>query len=154
MLVANKSRCITRRKIRHTGGQHKSRVYGKVPDKMSSSKWGYHLTLDCMEGDKEKIGDRHNIRQFIKQLVKDIDMIPYGEPWIKRFATHDPIKGGYSLCQMIQTSNITGHFVDQNGNFYIDVFSCKPFDCSTVVQLVDTYFKPVEIKQHFAYRNA
>jgi hypothetical protein len=106
---------------------------------MSSTKWGYHLTLDCTEGDKGKISDRNNIRRFVKQLVKDIDMIPYGEPWIKRFATHDPIKGGYSLCQIIQT---------HNGNFYIDVF-----DCSTVVQLVETYFQLVEIK-HFTYRNA
>jgi S-adenosylmethionine/arginine decarboxylase-like enzyme len=150
MLFSSKSRHIRRQ----TGGIHKSRVLGKVPHKMSSAKWGYHLTLDCMEGDKEKIGDRYNIRRFVKQLVKDIDMVPYGEPWIKRFATHDPIKGGYSLCQMIQTSNITGHFVDHNGNFYIDVFSCKPFDCSTVVQLVETYFHPLEIKQNFTYRNA
>jgi hypothetical protein len=150
MLFMNKSRRVTR----HTTGRIKSRVRGKVPRKMSSTKWGYHLKLDCMEGDKEKIGNRYNIRRFVKQLVKDIDMIPYGEPWIKRFATHDPIKGGYSLCQMIQTSNITGHFVDHNGNFYIDVFSCKPFNCSTVVQLVETYFQPLEIKQHFTYRNA
>jgi S-adenosylmethionine/arginine decarboxylase-like enzyme len=150
MLFMNKSRKVAR----HTTGRIKSRVRGEVPRKMSSTKWGYHLTLDCMEGDKEKIGNRYNIRRFVKQLVKDIDMVPYGEPWIKRFATHDPIKGGYSLCQMIQTSNITGHFVDHNGNFYIDVFSCKPFDCSTVVQLVETYFQPLEIKQHFTYRNA
>jgi len=150
MLFTNKSR----RAARHKGGLSKSRVRGKVPHKMSSTKWGYHLTLDCMEGDKDKTGNRTNILRFVKQLVKDIDMVPYGEPWIKRFATHDPIKGGYSLCQMIQTSNITGHFVDHNGNFYIDVFSCKPFDCSTVVQLVELYFNPLEIKQHFTYRNA
>ena len=151
MVFTNKSRQVSR----HTSnGLPKSRIRGKVPRKMSSTKWGYHLTLDCTEGNKENIGDRNNIRRFVKQLVKDIDMIPYGEPWIKRFATHDPIKGGYSLCQMIQTSNITGHFVDHNGNFYVDVFSCKPFDCSTVVQLVETYFQPIEIKQHFTYRNA
>jgi hypothetical protein len=86
-----------------------------------SKTWGYHLLLDCTAGDKELIGSKENIYNFIKELVVVIDMTAFGEPWIERFATHAADKAGYSLCQMIETSNITGHFCDNDGNFYISI---------------------------------
>ena len=55
---------------------------------------------------------------------------------------------------MIETSNITGHFVDADGNFYIDVFSCKPFDNNTVIEKVDKYFKPEKVRMHYISRDA
>lgn len=118
------------------------------------STWGYHLLLDCTAGNKELIGSKENIHDFILELVHDIDMIAFGEPWIERFATHDAEKTGISFCQMIETSNITGHFVDKDGNFYIDVFSCKPFDNQTVINLVDKYFQPQKIRMHYISRDA
>jgi S-adenosylmethionine/arginine decarboxylase-like enzyme len=116
--------------------------------------WGYHLLLDCTSGDKELIGSRENIYNFVKELVIAIDMVAFGEPWIERFATHAADKAGYSMCQMIETSNITGHFCDNDGNFYIDVFSCKPFENETVIEVVDKYFKPEKVRTHFISRDA
>jgi S-adenosylmethionine/arginine decarboxylase-like enzyme len=116
--------------------------------------WGYHLLLDCAAGDKQLITSKQNIREFITHLVWEIDMVAYGEPWIERFATHDELKSGISFCQMIETSNITGHFVESDGNFYLDIFSCKPYDADTVFDLVDHYFKPNKIKHHFISRDA
>ena len=116
--------------------------------------WGYHLLLDCTAGDKELISSRENIYNFTKELVVAIDMVAFGEPWIERFATHAADKAGYSMCQMIETSNITGHFCDNDGNFYIDVFSCKPFENETVISVVDKYFKPEMVRTHFISRDA
>jgi len=116
--------------------------------------WGYHLLLDCTSGDINKITDSNNVISFIKELVVAIDMVPYGDPWIARFATHDMDKAGISFCQMIETSNITGHFVEKNGNFYIDVFSCKPFENNIVLDVVSKYFSPEKIRQHFISRDA
>lgn len=116
--------------------------------------WGYHLLLDCTAGHKDAISSKENVYNFIKELVPAIDMVAFGEPWIEHFATHDPDKAGISLCQMIETSNITGHFVDKNGNFYIDVFSCKPFDNDVVLSVVAKYFNPEKIRVHFISRDA
>jgi len=116
--------------------------------------WGYHLLLDCTAGDKELIGSKENIYNFIKELVVAIDMVAFGEPWIERFATHSADKAGISFCQMIETSNITGHFCDNDGNFYIDVFSCKPFVNETVIETVDKYFKPQKVRMHYISRDA
>ena len=114
--------------------------------------WGYHLLLDCKQGDISSITSKENISNFVKQLVKDIDMVAYGDLMIERFATHDPDKAGISFCQMIETSNITGHFVDLNGDFYIDVFSCKSYDTNTVLDLVQKYFSPTNTSTKFIDR--
>ena len=110
--------------------------------------------LDCSGCDKELITNGENIGVFIRYLVDKIDMVAYGNPMIAHFATHDPDKAGYSFCQMIETSNITGHFVDKNGNAYIDVFSCKPFDNNEVIKTVEKYFSPEKIRLNYITRNA
>lgn len=116
--------------------------------------WGYHLLLDCAQGNLEAIKDKETVLKFIHVLVDRIDMKAYGLPFIERFATHDAEKAGLSFCQMIETSNITGHFVDANGNFYIDIFSCKPYDVDSAVEVVNEFFSPKKIKHHFISRDA
>lgn len=120
---------------------------------MIKEPWGYHLLLDCGSGDIEKITNKNNIAEFVKELVKKIDMVAFGDLWIERFATHDPDKAGISFLQMIETSNITGHFVEKNGDFYLDVFSCKPFDKEIVVALTRQYFSPKSIRIRLVERD-
>lgn len=116
--------------------------------------WGFHLMLDCSNCDKSAITDEAHIKNFIKTLVKDIDMVAYGEPMVAHFATHDPGKAGFSFCQMIETSNISGHMVDSNGDFYLDVFSCKPFSNEAVQNLVNRFFNPRKIRVNYITRCA
>lgn len=116
--------------------------------------WGWHLLLDIKACEKELIVDEDNHRAFLKALVERIDMVAYGEPVIKHFATHDPEKAGYSIVQLIETSNITGHFVDKNGDAYIDIFSCKPFQPDDAVAVVQEYFNPKNVRVQFIYRLA
>jgi S-adenosylmethionine/arginine decarboxylase-like enzyme len=110
--------------------------------------------LDCSGCNKETITNEEHIGVFIRYLVDRIDMVAYGDPMIAHFATHDPDKAGYSFCQMIETSNITGHFVDKNGNAYIDVFSCKEFNIQEVVDAVNCHFYPEKIRINYLTRNA
>ena len=110
--------------------------------------------LDCSKGDLDKVRSGENITAFVKALVPAIDMIAYGEPMVVHFATHADDKAGFSLCQMIETSNITGHFVDINGDFYIDVFSCKPVDIGICEDMARQYFNPEKIRVNFLTRNA
>ena len=116
--------------------------------------WGYHLILDCRGCDKGLVTDRENIYDFTKALVRRIDMVAYGEPIIEHFATHDPDKAGYSLVQLIETSNITAHFVDKSGDGYIDVFSCKPYNTKDVIDVVQQFFNPEHISHTFFHRQA
>lgn len=119
-----------------------------------SDYWGYHLLLDCKGCEKEKVGSKENLATFVKQLVKDIDMTAFGEPTIEHFATHNPKAAGYSLVQLIETSSITGHFVDDDGSAYIDIFSCKPFDLEVAKEVVTTHFAPEKMKVMYLTRQA
>ena len=116
--------------------------------------WGFHLILDVSRCEIPLIDSRDNILKFIKELVIAIDMEAYGEPLIEKFALHDADKSGFSFVQLIQTSNITGHFVSANGSAYIDVFSCKPYSYDVVVAMVKHSFKPEKITQQIILREA
>lgn len=113
--------------------------------------FGYHLMLDC--SGCEKIDDRKNIYNFIKELVPRIDMIAHGEPIIEYLLPGDP-KQGYSLMQLITTSNISGHFMELNGTAYFDIFSCKDFDLKLAQDIVKKYFNPKKIRVNFVTRHA
>ena len=116
--------------------------------------WGFHLILDCYKCDINAITNRANIQEFVENLVCDIDMVPYGDPIIEHFATHEPEKAGYSLVQLIETSSITGHFVDKNGDCYLDIFSCKPYEIEAVIKCVKLFFNPKSIRTTYLTRQA
>lgn len=116
--------------------------------------WGYHLILDCGGCDHSKITDGNNITLFTKELVKRIDMKAYGEPVVEHFATHDPGKAGYSMVQLIETSNICAHFVDRDNTAYFDIFSCKPFDNLTVIDTVKEFFGAQSVRVTYLTRQA
>jgi S-adenosylmethionine/arginine decarboxylase-like enzyme len=114
--------------------------------------WGYHLILNARNCIPYSIRSAENIRAFTKKLVKDIDMVPYGEPQIVMFGTGN--KKGYTLVQLIETSNICAHFVEETNDMYLDVFSCKTFDPHTVKLAVETHFQPWVMSDKLIARDA
>lgn len=85
----------------------------------------------------------YHIRDFSEELVKRIDMVPHGQPWVKHFGSGN--KAGYTLIQLIETSNICGHFAEDTNDAYIDVFSCKDYHQKDVEDVVMKYFEPKSI---------
>ena len=114
--------------------------------------WGYHLMLDCTRCVSESIRSKTNISSFAKNLVSKIDMVPFGEPQVYHFGSGN--KAGYTLVQLIETSNITAHFCEETNDMYLDVFSCKPFSPSDVEMIVNNHFNPVQKKRFFIKRQA
>jgi S-adenosylmethionine/arginine decarboxylase-like enzyme len=119
---------------------------------MEDNYWGYHLILDAAECDHNAITDHDTIYSFVKQLVKDIDMVAFGEPQIVDFGEGD--KAGYTLVQLIETSNICAHFVNERDHLYLDVFSCKKYDPQTVIDVAKAYFKFQKYNTGFLKRQA
>jgi S-adenosylmethionine decarboxylase len=116
--------------------------------------WGYHLILDCHACDVPSIQSRDNVYNFIKNLVRDIDMEPIGEPYIEYTAAEFPDKAGFTAVQIIVTSSIVAHFIDSTGDLYLDVFSCKPFDNDIVIASVKDAFMPKRIRTNYLTRQA
>lgn len=109
--------------------------------------WGQHLVLDFNGCPKELLTCKANILKWTKELVKAIDMVAYGEPTVEYFATHSHEAAGYTMLQMIETSNIAAHFAENIGQVYIDIFSCKPFDVDVAVDVCKKYFEPTAVNK-------
>ena len=115
--------------------------------------WGYHLILDCSGCNLEKIKSKNNIWAFVRTLIKRVGMKAHGDTIIENLLAGTDNEG-YSVLQMITTSNITAHFVNKTGDAYIDLFSCKEFEAEIVIATVKEFFSPVGIKLNFIERQA
>lgn len=116
------------------------------------SYWGYHYMAEYAACNYEKITNKENVIAFTKELVSAIDMIAYGEPQVINFGTGN--KAGFTLIQLIETSNIAAHFCNETGDVYLDVFSCKNFDKNIVNYIFNKYFQSKAYNARFLERQA
>lgn len=119
---------------------------------MSIVSWGYHTLIDIARCKPNLIRCPVHIHNFTKTLVKKIDMKAYGEPQIVMFGEGN--KKGFTLVQLIETSNITGHFCEETNDAYIDIFSCKPYMVSDALRVVIDHFEPDDYRVSYMERQA
>jgi S-adenosylmethionine/arginine decarboxylase-like enzyme len=118
----------------------------------SQKAWGLLATINLYGCDHSKIIDTECMKDFIKVLCKEIDMIPHGEPRIEKFA--EGHLEGYSVLQFIETSSITIHFDDKIGDrAFIDIFSCKYFDTNKALEFCKNYFSAKDGLMNCIIRN-
>jgi len=125
---------------------------GRNTRKIKIKSWGYHLTLEAARCDPESIRSKSTIAEFTKVLVKEINMVAFGKPRIVKFGKGN--QAGYTMVQLIETSDITAHFVDETNDIYLDVFSCKTFNPAVVIPIVKRFFNPKKISKRFVTRQA
>jgi S-adenosylmethionine/arginine decarboxylase-like enzyme len=113
--------------------------------------WGYHLILDMGECN-ESINNVDIVRKFITELVEKLKMYALGAPVVIYVDT--PEGKGVSAVQIITTSTITFHGDDSGKQVFLDVFSCKQYEPSTVIEHVKKYFAPKVLRNRLLYRNA
>ncbi len=117
-----------------------------------SEYWGYHLIYNAYGCDLSAITDKDVIAGFSKTLVNAIKMEAYGEPQVVWFGKGD--LEGYTLIQLIETSNIAAHFCNKGGEAYIDIFSCAEFDPEVAIAVIKDYFNPQSFNTLFVQRSA
>jgi S-adenosylmethionine decarboxylase len=79
-------------------------------------------------------------------------MKAFGQPQIVMFGNGN--KKGYTLVQLIETSNICAHFCEENNSMYFDLFSCKYFSQKAVEKIVYDYFQPVSFNTFLRKRDS
>jgi S-adenosylmethionine/arginine decarboxylase-like enzyme len=116
--------------------------------------WGYHLMLNCKNCDKSTIQSKTHIATFLKKLIEMTDMVAWGKPKFMDLETGEhPELYGISVVQLIHTSSITIHFMNQTGDVYFDFFSCKKFEPKKVVECFRYFFKPTKVQPIFLIRD-
>ena len=114
--------------------------------------WGYHLIVNAARCCPRSIRTPHNILAFGYELVEKIDMVAYGPPLLKHFGKDG--KAGYTFVQLIETSNVIAHFVEDTDDAYLDIFSCKTFDQAIAEKVIRKYFSPAQMHCQLVERSA
>jgi len=96
------------------------------------------------------VKDKKALKRFGLELCKVIEMIPYGKPIVKRFGKGD--LEGYSMIQLIETSNIAVHLDEFENKAFIDIFSCKNFDSKKAEKFSADYFKSKKFDSETIFR--
>ena len=106
--------------------------------------WGILTSVDLGNCNPELVRSEHEIKSYVKQLCELIEAKRFGETTLVHFGEDERI-AGYSMVQLIETSLISGHFVNAVNNIYIDVFSCKSYDPAVVAAFTSAFFEAEKV---------
>lgn len=101
--------------------------------------WGMETSLDLSECNPDTIRDAEAIKRFVHKLCELIKMKRFGDTVVVNFGEDERV-AGFSMTQLIETSLISGHFANQNGGTYLNVFSCSPYNPWVVAQFAQEFF--------------
>lgn len=132
----------------------RSELTGRMATPPREAPWGHHMVLDLGRCRPEVATDPDALRRFVTTLVDAIRMTAYGEPMVVHFGEHDPELAGWTVVQLIETSNIMAHFMDGSGDAYLDVFSCQEFDPEVVLAVVAQMLAPERVTTRMLARRA
>lgn len=115
--------------------------------------WGFQLIIDCFGCDEAVCCDLERGYEFLDKITLYLGMTKQTQPYIfKTCETTFPGKPGYSGWIPIIESGIQIHTSANNRFISIDVYSCRPFAASDVVEYVKKWFEPKRIDTQFFRR--
>lgn len=118
--------------------------------------WGYHLILDCgnLQCDNHFLNNKSYIKAFVKEVLDASRMTAWGDVIIERLQDCTDELSGYTVVQLLHTSNMCMHICDKLNTLYFDLFSCKSFPEEQVISVIKKYFDPKSIRKTFLTRQA
>lgn len=116
-----------------------------------SDSWGIIASIDLHGCNPATIRDAEKVRNFVYELCEKIGMRRFGECTVVDFGD-DPKVTGFSVFQLIETSNISCHVANQTNAMYWDIFSCKYYDPKFVAEFAKEYFEAKDYSLHHLLR--
>ena len=113
--------------------------------------WGLLTSMDVEGCDPALIRSAEAIREYTFRLCQLIKMRPFGECHVVHFGEQEKV-AGFSMFQLIETSNISGHFANATNTAYIDIFSCRMYDPQVAVEFTKEFFKGTSYRVHVTER--
>jgi S-adenosylmethionine decarboxylase len=93
----------------------------------------FHLILDIVNVDVEKLNDKKFLIDIISDLTSLVKMKILFGPKVINGVDENP---GLTAFCIIDFSHISIHTFTRTNEFYLDIFSCKPFNKNKVIQYV------------------
>ncbi|HUT57098.1 MAG TPA: S-adenosylmethionine decarboxylase [Phycisphaerae bacterium] len=148
MNVANGS--VPQRSSAELGAKEELRM--QAGDVSDEGIFGWELVLDLYECDQSIITSRKGLLEFVKGICRELDLRPYAEPWAQRFGFSRGRTAGYTVVQLMEVSSVVGHFSEQSGSAYLNIFSCKPFDRTAIAEYCKDYLGSGRVQERFLVR--
>lgn len=105
-----------------------------------SSAWGISTAIDLYDCDPVLVRSAEAIKQFVVEVTDLIGVKRFGDCVVVDFGER-PEVAGFSMTQLIDTSLVSGHFVNKTNAIYLDVFSCKYYDPEAAAEYAQKFFK-------------
>jgi S-adenosylmethionine decarboxylase len=115
-------------------------------NRIETVKFGTHLVYDAYGCPKEKLENKDQCSRILEEIVKVAEMHKISETVLieadgnETLGGKDP--GGFSGFVIIQESHISLHTFAKRGFVTVDVYSCKEFDATTVIDFLNEIFEP------------
>lgn len=101
----------------------------------------YHVIIDIGSCRSEPITDEVGLSDFIKGLIKEIDMSILVGPHVAHGIPENPGLSGFAI---IDYSHVSIHTFSDHNDAMIDIFSCKLFDRKKAREMCMEYFASEE----------
>ena len=102
-----------------------------------------HVIIDGHGGDPDQLSDENVVRVILDEVPVMMGMSKITQPMVLRYTGSKPEDWGVSGFVMIAESHISMHTFPERGLIWADVFSCKDFDATPILE---------EIKRRFSLR--
>src|SRR3989344_3348803 len=116
--------------------------------------WGLYTSIDVFGCDKGILSERAAIYDYTVKICDLLGVKRFGEPQLILFGGDppDPKIYGWSMAQMIETSHISGHFIQAPRHAYVDLFSCKYYDPDAAIRFTVEFFQGKSFKYQCTIR--
>ena len=112
--------------------------------------WGLYTSVDVFHCNAAILSSEKSIREYVTGLCDLLKVKRYGDMQLILFGGDppDPNIYGWSVSQMIETSLVSGHFIQAPRQAYVDIFSCKYYDPRLAIDFTVQFFQGTS----FAYQ--
>ncbi|MFH1787335.1 MAG: S-adenosylmethionine decarboxylase [archaeon] len=113
--------------------------------------WGLWSGIDLHSCNSEYIRSEKKVKEFVKELCEKIKMKRFGETVVVDFGEDERVSG-FSMIQLIETSLISAHFVNQTNHIFLDIFSCSFYNPYEIAKFAKNFFKAQDYKLKYHIR--
>jgi len=99
-----------------------------------------HVIIDGYGGDPDQLSDENVVRVILDEVPEIMGMSKITQPKVLRYVGSKPEDWGVSGFVMIAESHISMHTFPERRLIWADVFSCKDFDPTPVLDAIKKRF--------------
>jgi S-adenosylmethionine decarboxylase len=99
-----------------------------------------HVIIDGYGGDPDQLSDENVVRVILDEVPDLMGMSKITQPKVLRYVGSKPEDWGVSGFVMIAESHISMHTFPERRLIWADVFSCKDFDPTPVLEAIKARF--------------